>query len=367
MGLRIAQVAAFPFPSPQGSQVYVQGIARGLAARGHDVRLLCYGHGEGTEEQGYKIIRTPSIPGYHNMRAGPDWIKPILDAALAALVVQQDVDILHVHNYEAPLAARLGRMGRKIPMVYSAHNVMSEELHLYFSGRLTQKLAKHAGRLLDQLVPRMADHAIAIRPESVEVLKALGCKQVSCVPPGVSMSDFKSNRSVELGPGPWVVYSGNPDSYQNLDVLMRAMTLIPDIQLLMISAASLDHWRGIANVHCIETSDFELVCAYLRAADLAVLPRVSCSGFTMKILNYLALGLPVVAAEGSAIKIPGVLSVPNHDAVALAHSIKNILSDRSQLRVLGLAGQDSVQSNYSWANQCEKLEQIYTKLLSKVQ
>ena len=87
----------------------------------------------------------------------------------------------------------------------------------------------------------------------------------------------------------------------------------------------------------------------------------------MKILNYLALGLPVVAAEGSAIKIPGVLSVPNHDAVALAHSIKNILSDRSQLRVLGLAGQDSVQSNYSWANQCEKLEQIYTKLLSKVQ
>ena len=86
----------------------------------------------------------------------------------------------------------------------------------------------------------------------------------------------------------------------------------------------------------------------------------------MKILNYLALGLPVVAAEGSAIEIPGVLPVPNHDAQALAQSIKNILSDPTRLRNLGLAGQESVQSNYSWGNQCKKLEQIYTKLLSKV-
>ena len=366
MSLRIAQVAAFPFPSPQGSQVYVQGIARGLAARGHDVRLLCYGHGEGVEDEGYQIIRTPQIPGYHNMRAGPDWIKPILDAALAVLVAQQDVDILHVHNYEAPLAARLGRYGRKIPMVYSAHNVMSEELHLYFSGQYTQKLAQMAGRFLDQAVPRMADHAIAIRPESVQVLRDLGCEEVSCVPPGVSMSDFKNTRPVDLGDGPWVVYAGNPDGYQNLDVLMKAMSFIPNIKLLMISAACLDRWRGIDNVHCVETSDFDLVCAHLRAADLAVLPRVSCSGFPMKILNYLALGLPVVAAEGSAIEIPGVLPVPNHDAQALAQSIKNILSDPTRLRNLGLAGQESVQSNYSWGNQCEKLEQIYTKLLSKV-
>ena len=366
MGLRIAQVAAFPFPSPQGSQVYVQGIARGLAARGHDVRLLCYAHGRGVEDTGYQIIRTPSIPGYNNMRAGPDWVKPFLDAALAVLVARQKVDILHVHNYEAPLSARLGRFGRKIPMVYSAHNVMSEELHLYFSGRWAQKAAGLAGRILDRTVPKMADHAIAIRPESIPVLEQLGCSQVSCVPPGVAMSDFNGTKQVELGEGPWVIYAGNPDNYQNLDVLMKAMRLIPQIKLLMVSAASLEQWKGIDNVHCVETSDFEMVCAYMRAADIAVLPRVSCSGFPMKILNYLALGLPVVAAQGSAVDIPGVVSVPNYDALSLAACIKNILSDREEMKILGLAGQEAVQTNYSWDVQCEKLERVYYNLLSNL-
>lgn len=365
MGLRIAQVAAFPFPSPQGSQVYVQGIARGLAARGHDVRLLCYAHGQGVVNEDFQVIRTPNVPGYNNMRAGPDWIKPFLDAALAFLVAQQDVDILHVHNYEAPLAARLGRLGRKIPMVYSAHNVMSEELHLYFSGRVTQKIASVFGRILDRTVPKMADHAIAIRPESVPVLKGLGCSQVSCVPPGVSMRDFQSTKRISLEEGPWVIYAGNPDNYQNLDVLMQAMRLIPQIKLLMVSAASLAQWKGIDNVHCVETADFEAVCAYMRAADVAVLPRVSCSGFPMKILNYLALGLPVVAAEGSAVDIPGVVSVPNYDARALAEGIKNLILNRQRLSALGLAGQEAVQTNYSWSAQCEKLERIYTNLLFK--
>lgn len=366
--MRIAQVAAFPFPSPQGSQVYVRGIARGLAARGHDVRLLCYAHGQGEVNEGYQIIRTPSFFGYNNMRAGPDWVKPILDVALAALVATQDVDIIHVHNYEAPLAGRLGRLGRKIPMVYSAHNTMSEELHLYFKSRFLQKIAKLSALILDRTVPRMADHAIAIRPESVSTLKDLQCPSVSCIPPGVSMADFDGVIPAVLPAGPWVVYAGNPDEYQNLDVLMEAMAQIPTVGLLMVSASPLGYWKsfGLSKLICVETQSFSEVCSYLAAADLAVLPRVSCTGFPMKLLNYLAMGLATVVAEGSAISIDGIVPVPNNNSRAMAQAISHLLSDPQGLELMGQAGKIAVSDGYSWDVQSRKLEEIYQNLLDNL-
>ena len=47
-------------------------------------------------------------------------------------------DIIHVHNYEAPMVAVLGKVLsrdlRGVPIVYSAHNTMGEELSTYFEG-----------------------------------------------------------------------------------------------------------------------------------------------------------------------------------------------------------------------------------------
>ena len=59
------------------------------------------------------------------------------------------------------------------------------------------------------------------------------------------------------------------------------------------------------------TSDFSSSLLYC-AADVAVLPRSVCSGFPIRIFKYLAIGTPVVLAEGSDIDLEGV-SFPNGD------------------------------------------------------
>ena len=105
--LRIIQAAAMPFPSPQGSQVYLRGLARALARRGHDVTVACYAHGLGEADASYRVVRTPPVPGYCSLRAGPDLIKPWLDLALAVRLAGLSADLVHAHNYEAPLAAAL--------------------------------------------------------------------------------------------------------------------------------------------------------------------------------------------------------------------------------------------------------------------
>ena len=181
--MHVLQVGAFPYPSPQGSQVYVRGIAKGLAARGHRVSVLCYGYGTTLTDDSYEVLRIPNLSGYNNMRAGPDLIKPLLDLGLAYKLSTLRPDIVHVHNYEAPIAEYLAGLRRRLPVVYSAHNLMEEELHTYFKRPMVRKTARKIGRLLDCTIPRRADHCIAIREETVGTLRRLGCRNVSCVSP----------------------------------------------------------------------------------------------------------------------------------------------------------------------------------------
>ena len=171
--LRIVQAAAFPFPSPQGSQVFVRGMARALARRGHAVTVACYAHGEGEPDGEYAVVRTPRLPGYNNLRAGPDLVKPGLDVALAAKIAGIPADIVHAHNYEAPLAAVIARRRTRVPVVYGAHNTMSEELHTYFEGRTARRVAHGPDPRLRSVL-RRHDRALQLAAPSQRRLPPVG-------------------------------------------------------------------------------------------------------------------------------------------------------------------------------------------------
>ena len=49
--MHILHVACMPYPSMQGSQVYLRGLMKAQAKR-HNVSLLCYGHGTECTDQG---------------------------------------------------------------------------------------------------------------------------------------------------------------------------------------------------------------------------------------------------------------------------------------------------------------------------
>ena len=364
--LHIVQAAAFPFPSPQGSQVYVRGMSLALARLGHQVTVACYAHGVGDVDPEYAVVRTPPVPGYDNLRAGPDFVKPILDAALAVQLARIGGDVVHAHNYEAPLAAALARVRTRTPIVYCAHNTMGEELHTYFERPLARRVARRLGRLLDRTVPRLADHALAIHDGAVPVLQGLGCARVTCVPPGVDPHDLRPCRPAPLPSVPRVVYAGNPDTYQDLDVLIDAMRALPDVELLMVSASPLDHWasQGLPNARFIQTTSFDEVRAYLAASTVAALPRTVCTGYPIKMLNYLGMGLPTVAAEGSARPLPGVVSVPNHDAPAMAAAIRALVDAPERCAALGHDARQHVLDHCTWAARAKDLEGVYRQVLA---
>jgi len=365
--LRIVQAAAFPFPSPQGSQVFVRGMARALARRGHTVTVACYAHGLGEADADYGMVRTPRIPGYAKLRAGPDLIKPALDLALAVRISQVPADVVHAHNYEASLAAVMSRRRTGVPVVYGAHNTMSEELHTYFQTAAARHIARRVGHLMDRTIPRMADHALALSPVGADTLAGLGCRSVSAVAPGVDMDDLRCAEPEVLPGGPWVVYAGNPDRYQDLDVLIEAMRRVPEAGLLLVSASSLDDWVdcGLPRLRCITTTDFQRVKALMAGAQLAALPRAVCSGYPIKLLNYLGLGLPTVAAAGSAQALPGVIAVPNRDADAMAAAIRGLLQNTETRTALSIRARAHVARECTWEARAKELEGVYVAVLRR--
>jgi len=189
-------------------------------------------------------------------------------------------------------------------VVYNAHNTMGEELPTYFdSGRL-RSMAGGFGHWLDRTVPKLADHAVVLNPEAVQTLERLGCSAVSCVIPGVDARELDDVVPAALSDGPWVVYAGNPDEYQDLDVLIDAMRLVPEAGLLLVSASPLDDWAdcGLPRLKCVQTQDFQEVKRLIMAADVAAIPRTVCSGFPIKLLNFLGLGFFYFYNEFSLMK-----------------------------------------------------------------
>lgn len=354
--MKILHVACMPYPSMQGSQVYLRGLLR-AQAKNHDVALLCYGHGMVCEDQEYEIHRIPNLWGYRRLRAGPDIYKPFLDVLIAQSLWRLDADIIHVHNYEAPFAAYLRRIKSTIPIVYTAHNLMEEELDTYYKGYFSKKVSRWVGRLLDTHIPKRADAVIAIREETAETLRSLGCSYVRTIPPGVEPLHAELQDKIKGS----VVYAGNVDRYQNLECVHTLARRMPNTLFRIITSDSSGIDKGnLSNLEIIVVDDFAMVCAQMNRSGVCIVPRKDCSGFPMKLLNALALEIPVVAFSSAVSDIPGVLRCSDLDEMESALHL--LLRDDAYRDQLGKKGKAHVLSEYSWEKRAIEVEKIYNYL-----
>ena len=382
--LRILHLLAAPYPSLQGTQVYLRGLLHALAGRGHQVALACYGHGlgpSGTWDGSVRLLRAPSLPGYRRLRSGPDLVKPLLDGGLALRIglSARWAQVIHAHNYEAPLAAYGARVLWRRPVVYTAHNTMESELPEYFCGRLGQRAARGLGAWLDGHIPRRADIALALSAAGKRDLVRLGCQRVAYTPPGVDPEDLAGARPerarsrYRLAGRTWVVYAGNPDAYQDLELLLQAVRRLPRLGLLLVAHCSLEPLErrcealGIApqRRRLVQARDWPSTRDVVAAASFAALPRRTCYGFPIKLLNYLGLGKAVVAGMDGLGDMAGVLPVPAGDPQAMAEAFGSLLRDPGRCRALGETGARVVLRDWSWSGGITQLERIYLELLQR--
>ncbi len=133
MSLRIALVAGCPYPVPQGSQAFIRENALALQKRGHEVHIIVYGYGTGPITDNFQFHRCPDVPGSRRTTAGPSFKKLWLDLLMIRTVRkvcrEHNIQVIFAHNYEGLL---ISLMSGFRPIIYHAHNAMSDELPYYF-------------------------------------------------------------------------------------------------------------------------------------------------------------------------------------------------------------------------------------------
>ena len=382
-------VAACPFPSPQGSQVFVEQMSNNLARSGHSVHLLTYGSGREVTGKGFSHERIRRIPGDDRMRSGPSLVKPLLDVlmvrSLLSMVVRERIDVIHAHNYEATIAALAVRARRRVPVVYHSHNLMGDELPTYFARAIAGRAAGVLGRALDRFVPRRADHTIALCPYSAAILENYGVEpgRISVIPPAIDDEGEWGARSHARealgldGDNEVIGYLGNLDRYQNLELLftavrelmkrrdaspLRLLIATHDVDSDFDAFAARHGIEGVARVVPVE--DFEGGKRVIEACDILALPRRLGSGYPIKLLNYMSAGRPIVTAGcGSKVLTDGVdgLVVADDEPVAMAAAMERLFADPALGVTLAANAGRLFQSSLTWRSVIPAIEAAYER------
>ena len=184
-----------------------------------------------------------------------------------------------------------------------------------------------------------------------------------------------------VGEGTLAIYTGQIPHGNDLDQALyaveQALPRCPDLRLAILgtgdglSALREDvARRGLEHVVILNGRWMEhsRVPDYLAAADLAIYPyrdtlvnRAKCSA---KIIDYMAMGLPIVASRvGQNMEylehgVSGLLAEPG-DADSFAQMLLAALADPHKAKAMGQAARERVWARFDWDRLVETVEAAY--------
>jgi glycosyltransferase involved in cell wall biosynthesis len=387
-------VAACPFPANHGTPGAIRELALHLAQQGHEVHVVTYPQYEDIPVDGLHIHRVSAPfmkPG--PITIGPSFERLLYDALLIPKLVQvikrHHIDVIHAHNYEATIAGAMAKWMTGRPLIYNGVTAMVDELPSYRFIR-PDALARWIGKALDYVVPRLGDLLMVLSDELKDYLIKIGNaeRKILVVPPGVEM-DWLASGEADRARGklglssitPIVMYTGALESFQRIDYLLQAMALVlkqvPEAVLVMVgniqNQKAQETHLGMAQdlgigkqLHFVATAPINELPDYLAAANVTVVPRPSCPGYPIKLLNYMAAGKPVVSFAGSAKSLCHEYSgyiAENDDVEDLAKGIVIMLQNPDVAKIMGERARASLEGVFDWPTLAAGIAETYKQLI----
>ena len=385
--LNIVVVGACPLPCSRGTPVRILRSAEGLADLGHNVHVVTYHFGE--PDQAIKhdrltLHRIPRVPFYQKLQPGPSLAKllildPLLVMKLNSVLKNHEIDLIYAHHYEALMAALMVRTLKRRPVFYDAHTMLETELPAY-GNVLVAPILKATGRWIDRRVPRVADHIIAVSEEIAGRLSdhIRNSSQVTVIGNALEVGHFmrcnwfptarKDQKKI-------LVFTGNLAAYQGIDLMLEAFARLRgrrgDVLLRIITKDDFSTYVPLANRLGIENdieivqSDFDALPFEIARASIALNPRLSMEGIPQKLLNYMAVGVPIVSFAGSARNLTNGkngLVIPDGDTELFASALARLLDDQETAHKLGVAARNDAREVGSWLEMARKLEGVFSNL-----
>jgi glycosyltransferase involved in cell wall biosynthesis len=228
-------------------------------------------------------------------------------------------------------------------------------------------------------VMRQCDAVVAVAEADRATLLGLApAAAIGVVPNGVDTAYFSSTAMANDRVGalafrtPTLVFSGTLDFRPNVDaviwfvreVLPRVHERRPDARLLVVGKRPAPALQRLADQGALLlTGELSDVRPYLAGASVYVVPMRIGGGVRLKLLEALALELPVVStsmgAEGLAGLQAGEHCLLADDAAGFADATLRLLEDPALGRQLGAAGRVLACQRYDWSVIVPQLEALY--------
>ncbi len=392
--LVLAQV--LPYPPDSGPKVKTYGSVRALAAA-HNVTVLAFSRSEADDEHARQLAaqcgctvhtvplrrgrRRDLLAAGYALLTGQSFIlardrRRGMHRMVHRLLHNQPFDVIHVDQLN---------MAQYVPqwvgaqVIFDAHNAVwtiTDRMAAHERStprRIALRLEAHRICRAERQICERANIVLTTTVEDQAALRATGARRFhgEIIPIGVEVPAEPPNR----GTAPMLLHIGTMFYPPNADavrwfvaeVFSRIRAVMPDARFVVVGA------RPPADIAALHdpASGIEVrgyvpdIAPLLAEAAATVVPTRAGSGMRVKILEAMAMGLPVVSttvgAEGIAV-IPGTHLLIADDAPAFADAAVRLLTDpalRAQLRAQAYA---LAATRYDWRVTGTELCSLYEAL-----
>lgn len=372
--------------------------ARELAARGHDVDVMCHADTERWKTRvstvdGFRLIENPDML-VGQLRQGWD---PVCAWRRGRFLFRENKQYDIIHCLDTRLAvvwpALAYARARNIKIVsdwidwWGRGGLIDERRPWWykrFFGGIETWFEEHYRNKLDGLTTisqALIDRAVALGVPRERCCQIPGGANLAAFDPVPSREDCRHRLDIP-NDVPVICFSG-------LDVLIdlplaiaafrEVLRVFPDAVFLLVGPSKKD-LRGLvpddvpdSNILSTGPVPYGELRSYLAAADVFLMPyadKVSNRGrWPNKVGDYMCVARPIVSNPVGEVKRlfeehgAGVLCAPEPEAMAA--EVVALLRDPETSRRIGAQGRLAAEQKYTWEHLIEKLENFYCEVIDE--
>ncbi|MDE0572234.1 glycosyltransferase family 4 protein [Demequina sp. B12] len=306
-----------------------------------------------------------------------EYLGPRIDAFEPDIIHAHDVHLLGV---AVRAAQRARAQGRKVTLVYDAHEYVKGQTHLparYRAGLIAMenalmgdvdKVITVSERLADYLV---ADFGLAERPQVV----------MNVTEPEEPPAGFVTVReTLDVGDAPIMAYSGNVNLMRGVDTAIEALPEMPGVHLAVLTQPTnrtMPRYLALARdlgvedrVHQLPFVNARHVSPFLSDATIGVSPLQRTPNHDVAITNkfceYIHARLPILTsdtpAQADLVTQYGIGAVHvAGDRESFAREASELIAHADEARA-HLAAHPELNEIFTWARQAQQFLDLYDAL-----